>query len=137
MGRPGAKLPLSSSDNNSIVGFGVGRKGVGGYLSVLRDLSALLALIIVAAELYIHFHVYRCALSTCFNLPDFCVSIFILVFAVRLFIFLSFPVDGCRRLVGRLRVLTTKARGLGTPLNISDGELSNKKTANDYKGQER
>lgn len=91
VGRPGPKVPLSSS-NSSIVGFAMGRKGIGGYLSVLRDLSALLALIIVAAELYIHFHVYR-------------------------------------RLVGRLRALTIKTRGLATPLNISNGDITSRNSS--------
>lgn len=58
--RPGTKLPLSGSSSSSILrlqGGGGGR--LSSWLSILRDLSAFSALIVVAAELYIHFHLYR------------------------------------------------------------------------------
>lgn len=51
--------PTSNSSRSSLLGFTASTGRVRGWLSALRDLSALLALIIVAAELYIHFHVYR------------------------------------------------------------------------------
>lgn len=54
--RPGSKLGPTST---SLLGLAASTGRVRGWLSALRDLSALLALIIVAAELYIHFHVYR------------------------------------------------------------------------------
>lgn len=58
--RPGAKLLIPSSNTSSnLLGLPVGTRRRAGWLSALRDLSAIVALILVAAELYVHLHVYR------------------------------------------------------------------------------
>ncbi|CDJ27246.1 uncharacterized protein EMH_0083790 [Eimeria mitis] len=70
------KFPMPTSSSSSSSSSSRSRsRSASRWLLMLRDFSALLALIVVAAELYIHFSVYR-------------------------------------RLLGRLRVLTAKKRGL-------------------------
>ena len=59
--RPSARLLMPTNNNRSrgvLGGYGAPNKRRG-WLVFLRDLSVFLALIFVAAELYIHFYVYR------------------------------------------------------------------------------
>lgn len=60
-GDPRLMLPTSngSSSIGGLLGAKANGKRRGSWISTLRDLSALMALIVVAAELYIHFSVYR------------------------------------------------------------------------------